>query len=92
VGVPLAKNACVMSQAFFGMKLFPLDVWHVKTTHMLTFDTREHMPDPFLGESGPGKTVSTTSTMGCSSSWCADMSRHVHTVEFTSQAVFAGRC
>jgi hypothetical protein len=35
VGVTLAKNEFVMSQAFFGMKQFPLDVWHVKTTNIL---------------------------------------------------------
>jgi len=37
VGVTRAKTALVMSQAFFGPASFPLDVWHVETTHIRAF-------------------------------------------------------
>jgi hypothetical protein len=37
-----------MSQPFFGSPHFPLDVLHVKTTHILAFDAFEQIPDAFL--------------------------------------------
>src|SRR5260370_17464455 len=48
MGETLAKDGYAMSQAFFGPTHLPLDVWHVKTTNILEFDSLEQIPDAFL--------------------------------------------
>src|SRR5260370_22769091 len=48
MGETLAKDGYAMSQAFFGPTQLPLDVWHVKTTNILEFDSLEQIPDAFL--------------------------------------------
>ena len=48
MGETLAKDGYAMSQAFFGPTHLPLDVWHIKTTNILEFDSLEQIPDAFL--------------------------------------------
>src|SRR5260370_4384368 len=48
MGETLAKDGYAMSQAFFSPTHLPLDVWHVKTTNILEFDSLEQIPDAFL--------------------------------------------
>jgi hypothetical protein len=48
MGETLAKDGCAMSQAFFGPAHLSLDVWHVKTTNILEFDSLEQIPNAFL--------------------------------------------